>query len=242
MKDNIRKTESVTALIIWSAILFMHLLLIIFLGISFIPVRMIFFLIMTILSVLRLRKYKNNAEVKRTGLPGAIAGIFLCFMLILTSPAISMCRFRFQYNPVRLYMRYTHTFSEYIPDKLPEKTDDFDIYFFPGFMNSGHLMRMSFVTDEKTIDDITAKAESEAIGKLDYASYLKDSDNDEVKKLLKEYFGSEKYSLHLAASSFPEYIDDGVIYVMSSNGDWNHPHSECIIVNSEKCAVAYGIN
>lgn len=229
------------AVIVWSLLLICNLGCHIFFG-SFTLKTVIFTSVMLILSIIHLIANIKYGKKPFFTLTFLFLYFFFNFPIVAFRISCIDASHPFQYNNVRKYIPGMENKIAVMPETLPEKTENFKFQFFPGMLQADPVKYMIFTTDSNSIDEIIRDAESRAVGKLDFAEYRKDYENAEVKKFEKEYYKSETNNiLKTHTGYFSRYSDSGEIYIISTDGDWNHPDSECIIVNREKCLVSYNV-
>lgn len=229
------------AVIVWSLLLICNLGCCIFFG-SLTFTSVIFTSAMIIFSITQMKRNKKYG--KEPYYPLSLLFLYLFFTLPLKSYTISYINasYPFQYYNARKYITGLESKIAVMPETLPEYTENFKFEFFPGMLQGPPAKQMIFTTDRQSIDEIIKDAESRALCILDYAEYCKDSHNANVQNFEKYYYNSETNNkLHISTGSFDKYSDSGEIYVISTDGEWNHPDSECIIINREKCLVNYTV-
>ena len=106
-------------------------------------------------------------------------------------------------------------------------------------MQADSFLIFDIVTNNKGIAEIKKEAEKLAVTELDLEQYKLDNENEQVKAFKQSYFNSEKYYFSPITGSAGNQDGQGTIYVISSNGNWNHPHSECITINFDTNTVTY---
>lgn len=232
--DNAKKSKSVIFSFILSIVaLIAELIMYIFCGTA--PgISLIIGCVWFVFSVIRLFLRNPSSPVMHIIKTLIILIVFAIALLI--SPATSNSKHAFQYDYVKIYHNIYHEDTSFFPDALPEDVHDYHFYWFTGFLQADPLKYLMFVTSENEIAKIISDAESRAFCKLDYAEYIKDPNNSEVKKFSEE---NNNKSIFVATGEFGEYCDTGDIYVVKTDGNWNHHNSECIIINKEKCVVSY---
>lgn len=229
------------AVIVWSLLLIGSLSCKIFFG-SLTLTTVIFTSVMIIFSIIQL--IINKKYGKEPFSPLSLLFIYFLFSVPFVQYRICFINAShpYQYNNARKYITGLEDRIDLMPETLPEKTENFRFEYFPGMLQGSSVKQMIFTTDSQTIDRIIKDAESRALCRLDYAEYCKDYNNADVQNFEKEYYKSKTdNTLKIYTGSFSSYSDSGEIYIISTDGDWNHPDSECIIVNREKCLVNYTI-
>ena len=107
------------------------------------------------------------------------------------------------------------------------------------------MLTLDIATNDKGIAEIKNEAEKLAVASFDLEKYKLDNENEEVKAFKEWYFkpnanGYTNDTLRPRTGSAGKDDGHGTIYIISSNGDWNHPHTESITINFDTNTVTYG--
>lgn len=136
-----------------------------------------------------------------------------------------------------------------LPDKLPSDVSDYYYFYFPGFMQADSRLELSFTTNRDELGKIEKSAEEQATGVLDLEKYrnyniYNQSGDEQTEEFKKSYFKPDEdgYTADYFAprtGRAGEKEGAGKMYIISSNGNWNHPHTSCITVNYNTCTVSF---
>ena len=212
-------------------------------------------------NIRKIRKYNNyceseNSEIKVrpvsdevvfTVFAPVVAGaiVILSAFLSLQLPAVNSF-VPFQYNASKIYIEKAGGSNiSFLPEKLPAKIKYYNLKYFPGFMQASPQLTFDITTDDNGIAKIQNEAEKLAVASLDLEKYKLDNENEEVKAFKESYFkpdsnGYTNDTLWPRTGSAGKDDGHGTIYIISSNGDWNHQHTESITINFDTNTVTYG--
>lgn len=168
-----------------------------------------------------------------------IPGLIIAFVIQFAWPSIINSRVPGQYRFSKMYTEYYFK-TILLPDSLPENVEDYCFYMFPGFMQVDSAIQINFKTDRKGIEKITKFAENAAAGKVDLELYRQDENNPQIKSFRKRYFEENTNGyIKIITGNAGEEPGDGDIYIIESNGNSNHPHTQSIIINRDKNIVTF---
>ena len=212
-------------------------------------------------NIRRIRKYNDcitseesafkirtvSDEVIFTVLTPLAAGLVFFFstFLSLTIPSINSFS-PFQYKFSTQYIdKASGASTGLLPEKLPDKITYYNLRFFPGFMQASTILTLDITTDDKGIAEIKNEAEKLAVGSFDLEKYKSDNENKEVKAFKEWYFKPDDHgytndTIRPRTGTAGKEDGRGTIYIISSNGDWNHQHTKSITINFDTNTVTYG--
>lgn len=177
-----------------------------------------------------------------------IAGLVMMFTFYPMSSIDG--KLPFQYSFSKMYTnKYNGYSNQLLPEKIPGDISDYHFSYFPGFMQADSMLEVSFSTSADELGKIEKSAEERAVGVLDLEKYrhyniMEQSGDEEVTAFKKSYFKADENGYtadHFAPRTGLAGENDGAgkMYIIESNGNWNHPHTVCITVNYETCTVSY---
>ncbi len=186
-------------------------------------------------------------EIVFTVFAPVVAGFMIMFSTVLTLQIPSINSFiPLQYKFSTLYIEKAGGSNiDFLPEKLPEKITYYKLWYFPGFAQASTMLTLDIATNDKGVAEIKNEAEKLAVASFDLEKYKLDNENEEVKAFKEWYFkpdtnGYTNDTLWPRTGSAGKDDGYGTIYIISSNGDWNHQHTESITINFDTNTVTYG--
>ena len=176
-----------------------------------------------------------------------IAGLIIMLSTVLTLQIPSINSYApSQYKFSNLYIeKVGGTKTDLLPVKLPEKLTYYNLRYFPGFAQASTILTLDLTTDDKGIAEIQSEAEKLAVASFDLEKYNVDNENEEVKAFKEWYFKPDDHgytndTIRPKTGAAGKENGRGTIYIISSNGDWNHQHTKSITINFDTNTVTYG--
>ena len=212
----------------------------------------IFFAVNIFRDIVKIRKCNYNNSIFEAILKSILKPLAAGLILIFTfypMPSVSG-NHPFQYRFSKLYTaQFCDASKQLLPENLPYHVSEYHFEYFPGFLQADSFVNVGFKTDVAGISEIEKFAEEHAVGVLDlemYRQYNTDAPHSdpEVTEFKKSYFkpnekGYTADYFNPRTGSAGENEGAGKMYIISSNGNWNHPHTICIIVNYDTCMVSF---
>ena len=177
-----------------------------------------------------------------------LAAVFIFFFTIIFTlqiPTINSFS-PSQYKFSKLYIEKAGgTKTDLLPVKLPEKLTYYNLRYFPGFAQASTILTLDLTTDDKGIAEIQSEAEKLAVASFDLEKYNVDNENEEVKAFKEWYFKPDDHgytndTIRPRTGAAGKEDGRGTIYIISSNGDWNHQHTKSITINFDTNTVTFG--
>ena len=212
-----------------------------FVLISFSKFRLILAGISVILLLVLRRMKKTNAV-----LPPAKKGIFIViygFLLFyqcvfyLIPPFIWDSHSLWKYPLQKAYINCYQNIHEpdYFPDFSRDVVSDYEFDYAPSMMQGTGHYSVAFVTTPETAKEyekIYSGQASYTIPLNEYEDYGYSLDEEGKKQAV--IFGSKEFR-----EEFFTKENHAVIYILNTNGDWNHPHTSAVIIDSQSGKVHF---
>ena len=248
---------------IYAAVLAAWILIVILAGISssfyilFITGFLTFFIIKNIKKIWKYNDYgkSEDSAFKIRPVPEEIfftflAPVFIGFVIMIA--VVLSLQLPELNSSIPLQYKFSKTYIEkicgsntdFLPEKLPEGIKYYNLKYFPGCMQASPILTVDITTDDNSIAEIKKEVEKLSVASFDLEQYIIDNENEEVKAFKNSYFkpddqGYTNDTIIPRTGAAGKDDGHGTIYVISSNGDWNHPHSECITINFDTNTVTY---
>ena len=126
---------------------------------------------------------------------------------------------------------------DWFPDKLPDDAENCRMDYLPTIMQGGGLFSVGFECGEGTAAEWESFGKENAVYIVPLSEYAKadgeffDPKGYEVSAQNAEQNDYPTLDVHYDKKLWQGSEDGAVIYVMYTNLNWNHPHTEAVIVS-----------
>lgn len=169
-------------------------------------------------------------RIRRAKKPGEeLAGLILLLILV-GIPAFTFAPLMIESGALWKYplqAAYLRGEPDWFPNFERSVESDYHFSFMPSIMQGTGHFSVSFVTSQEQANGYASEYSQKAVYTVPLREYSHSSYyylDAEQKQVLSVYTGQ------LWAKDFAEE-QTAVVYVLSTNGDWNHPHSSVVIVD-----------
>lgn len=238
---SLKKNLTFISMLIWVCLLAVHIAVTAAAGLS-VYFRILIMSVMTVVSIVRIKRFDAEFPEGKTGIISAIAGTVI-FISMFFSFKVSYieCRMPFQYKNALKYMSWKGIHTDCFPDFLPENISDFSFSYGYGYMDAPDVTTLLFTADDEWITRAETEAEKKAVYSSDIKTFKEESrnSNNEIKT---ENTTAFRISSYIPWHKFDEYAGDGMILFIPTDYEdltYNSPDAECIFISHQDNKIMY---
>lgn len=175
-----------------------------------------------------------------SSIAGCIAAVPVLGLLALSSPIINSSS-PWKYNYQRQYIElYSPSASEDFPDTLPEDIGDYKFEYTPSIMQGNGHCSVRFTASEDSVRAFENEYAPSAIYALPLSQF-DESGNTKVEKKHSDAVVPYGEDNHLSVFIDQDFWGgtEATVYVLSAVLNWNHPHSNAVIISSDHSKIQF---